>query len=479
MLTKGCKTAIALGCIVVLAGLALMAFIGFYNRYWSDDWCYNRDFKSLGAFGALRGYVEFPGGYSSNRYSLTLFSGLLYLPGLPGTQVMTVLVILLWLGGLYWNFYNLSRISAPIPNSVIFLASSLLLYFTLYISPQRFQILYWRAGVMPYSAAIVFGLYILAIITNQALENKPSRAANILLAPLAFLAGGFSEIGCVLLFSGVLLLFLWAGWARWSKKAWAAKALPGIGIALAFLSLSMLALIISPANARVENVKIINQQPIMVPWLSIKAAGYFVINAIKTLPLPHLVLFIIVAALPAAVPASQGNRPGTKDAVAWLAGSLLATFLLLVAIHAPTIYFYSAPPDPRGQSLARFVMLAGLTLTAWLTGWLTVQKVPKTWLQIAALIVLLTGIAYTARTIPAIYAELPGYISRAEKWDARDAYIRAQQAQGIRLLEVKMIDTAAIDTRDLLRSKDSDRDGWVKSCAAEYYGLDGMRPLAP
>ena len=37
---------ILLGILVTFAGLALLAYMGFYNRYWGDDWCYNRDFKT-------------------------------------------------------------------------------------------------------------------------------------------------------------------------------------------------------------------------------------------------------------------------------------------------------------------------------------------------------------------------------------------------------------------------------------------------
>ncbi len=473
------KTLLILGIVVVLIGLALLAYIGIYNRYWSDDWCYNRDFKTMGVLGALRGYVDFPGGYSSNRYSLTLFSGILYLFGLPGTQAMTALLMALWLGGLYWNFRNLSHLSIPIPPITLLLASSLLLYYVLYLSPQRFQILYWRAGVMPYSAAIVSGLYIFAIITGQMLAEKTSKTLRYFSALLAFLAGGFSEISCVLLVTALGLLFLWAGWSKQRGKAWAIRSFPVITIALFFLVLSMLALILAPANARVEDVKIVSTNPLMVPWLSLQAAAYFVFNSLKTLPLPHFIFILIFGVLPVLFRLFQEQPASIKHPGLCFVVVALVSFLLLVAIHAPTIYFYSAPPDPRGQSLGRFVMLSGLALLAWLAGDRFSRKWSNRWILAGAALVLLAGFAYTARTISTVYAELPGYISRAQQWDVRDLYIRSAQAEGIRLLEVRMIDTAAIDTRDLLRSKSSDREGWSRSCAAEYYGLDGMKPLAP
>ncbi|MBK9781628.1 MAG: hypothetical protein IPP55_16500 [Anaerolineales bacterium] len=72
-----------LGSIAPIIGLGLMIYIGFYNRFWGDDWCYNFDFKTLGIDGAIKTYFmtgpEALRGYANNRYSLTLISGLLYL----------------------------------------------------------------------------------------------------------------------------------------------------------------------------------------------------------------------------------------------------------------------------------------------------------------------------------------------------------------------------------------------------------------
>ncbi|HEX2697304.1 MAG TPA: hypothetical protein VHM28_06305, partial [Anaerolineales bacterium] len=104
MLKKISTVTVVLSCCILLIGLALMAYLGLYNRYWSDDWCYNRDFKSLGVLGTVNTYF-FTGedarrGYSTNRYSLTLLSGLLYLPGVLGTQILAGLIIILWVGGL-------------------------------------------------------------------------------------------------------------------------------------------------------------------------------------------------------------------------------------------------------------------------------------------------------------------------------------------------------------------------------------------
>src|SRR5512132_4418584 len=90
-----------LGLILFLSGLGLFAYLGFYNRYWADDWCYNADLKQLGFWGTIKGYTYITT-YASNRYSLTLFSGLFYALGLLGVQIMTLAVIASWALGLFF-----------------------------------------------------------------------------------------------------------------------------------------------------------------------------------------------------------------------------------------------------------------------------------------------------------------------------------------------------------------------------------------
>src|SRR5215216_6506557 len=100
-----------LGFILFLSGLGLFAYLGFFNRYWADDWCYNADFKQLGFWGTFKGYTYITS-YASNRFSLTLFSGLFYALGLFGVQIMTPLVILLWSLGLFFILVNVQALTS-------------------------------------------------------------------------------------------------------------------------------------------------------------------------------------------------------------------------------------------------------------------------------------------------------------------------------------------------------------------------------
>jgi hypothetical protein len=468
---------VLLGNIVVLAGLALLAYLGFYNRYWSDDWCYSADARILGTIPATFQYFgTAETGYSTNRYSLTFFSALTENTlGMFGNELIATLTIVLWLGGLFWIGLNLSHLLRPFPTGAILLAAALLLFYNLYLSPQRFQILYWRSGVLPYSSAVVFGLLLFGFITQQMNREAPARWINYVIAPLAFIAAGLGEISSVYLFSAATLLLIATWIAKNKKQSWAERSFQILFITWIFLLLGMIALAASPSNVRLGGMDAKQSSLFSVPFLSLRYALDFVIFSLKGLPLPHVIFIGMMTSLAILSNANNASNLTLKRVAVLLAFTALITYLLLVAIQAPSAYFYSATPDPRGKSLARFTLLLGLAVMAWITGTWIAQKTTGKWLMPICVIVMLAGFTYTTRNIKTIYSELEGFIYRAQIWDERDAIIKESKAQGIMLIEVPAIDTNEINTRDMFRSVDKNWDKFQLNCAARYYGVDGLK----
>jgi hypothetical protein len=486
MLKKLPSLTIVLGNIVVLAGLALLAYLGFYNRYWSDDWCYSADARTLGTIPATLQYFKPENtGYSTNRYSLTFFSALTENTlGMFGNQLVATLTIILWLGGLLWTGKNLSRLLRPFPTISILLAAGLLLFYNLYLSPQRFQILYWRSGVLPYSTAVVFGLLLLGLITQQMNREKPASWINFIVAPLAFITAGLGEISCVFLFSATTLLLIAAWIAKKSpvpaggsreKHAWAEKSFQTIFLAWLFLLLGMIALIVSPSNARVAGMDAKRNSLLAVPFVSLRHARDFIVFSLKGLLVPHVIFIGMMVGLAILSTDTNGSNLTIKRVAVLLAFTTLITYLLIVAIQAPSAYFYSAVPDPRGRSLARFTLLLGLAVMAWILGMWIAQKTSSKWFLFVSMVVMFAGFAYTARNITIIYSELDGFVYRAQIWDERDAIIEEAKAQGIMLVEVPVIDTAEINTRDIFRTSGNGWSKFVQSCGSRYYGVDGLK----
>ncbi|MDP1713892.1 MAG: hypothetical protein Q8L41_04025 [Anaerolineales bacterium] len=474
---------ILLGILVTFAGLALLAYMGFYNRYWGDDWCYNRDFKDLGVWKTVNTYFltgeQAHRGYSTNRYTLTLFSGLFYLAGVFGTQIMATLIIMLWLAGMFWVISNFSKMNGAIPKSVILLGSAMLLYFNLYISTQRFQVLYWQAGVH-YSFTLITAVYLLGIITSQMAGGQESKFFKVLIAPLAFLGGGLSEIGSVYLLAGITLTLMVFWYLKRKQVDWAVRTFPTVLMAFVFLMLAMIALIVSPSNSRYGDMSAKPTNLLLVPFLSFRYAANFIIQSFKSLPVPHVVLIFFFACL---AMAARFKLAETLQVSIWKTTmiaslTLIVVWLLISAIQAPSVRFYSTPPDPRGQSLSRFTMLAGMAVIAWHYGQYFHARLPKKWLHILALAGILASIAYTARLIKTNYSELPGFIHRAELWDQRDADIKEAKAQGLQLVEVIVIDMQGIGVQDIMRSRDMEKES-VITCGSEYYGVEAIKAISP
>jgi hypothetical protein len=112
---------------------------------------------------------------------------------------------------------------------------------------------------------------------------------------------------------------------------------------------------------------------------------------------------------------------------------------------------------------------------SWLIGLWLAENISAKWLTLAAALVMLAGLAYTARTIRTIYGELDGFIYRAQVWDERDAIIEEAKAQGIMLVEVPAIDTGEIRTRDMFGSTGKGWTQFSENCGARYYGVDGLK----
>jgi len=478
---KWTRPIILLGTIATIAGLALMAYLGIYNRFWADDWCYNRDFNDLGIIGTVNTYFmtgqEALRGYAVNRYSLTLVSGLLFLLGIFGSKITAILVIGTWLTGIYLNIKNLSRSFFPIPKSLILLISSTLLFFTLYISPQRFQILYWTAGIH-YSLTIITGIYIAACITYQASRKVSNKTVDFLVAPLAFFAGGFSETGCAFLLAvaGIWLAINW--YQKRNNSTWAINTYRTSMIAFTSLALSLIVLAIAPSNQiRTEVISSSPTDLLTTIYLSARFSYDFILDSIRSLPLPHLIFvitFIAISALVNNFPSATNQSNSLQKSVATILLTILILWIVIAAIQAPAVRFYSAPPDPRGKSLARFSMLIGLAVISWIVGKSILMSRYKKIIIGAALAGLLLNSLYVFKASMNIYDELPGYFRRAELWDERNSQIESAIQNGQVEVEVSVIDMFGLGVTDIMKSKEMD-GRWISNCSSEYYGLDAIK----
>jgi hypothetical protein len=465
-----------LGLVLFLAGLGLFAYLGFFNRYWADDWCYNADLKQLGFWGAMKGYTYITT-YASNRFSLTLFSGLFYALGLLGVEIMTLLVIGIWSLGVFFILLNVQRLTAyrfsPLQ---LGLFTAVVIYYSIYLTPHLYQSIYWRSGLLPYTAMIVLGVWTFALITSQASQPTFSVWRIVATATVTFLAGGFSEAGGATLTAILAVDVALCLWFR--QKEWARNSLPIAVVALVSSILAIVVLIAAPTNA--YRLGLYGR-----PSDLLQFAGrllYFTFGFIRSsfldMPLPHLAILATLFLLGLLFHHTNDQHIEARQLTLLLLLVAFLTFLFVAATYAPSAYIEKSPPAPRTRVISRFILTFGIGTIAFLIGHYLRQLSDWRWLEGAAIFLLLATYAYAARSILISAQKIPLYSERALMWDERDALIKQSKADGIMDVNVRGIDGLPVGgIRDFKEKKGV--GFWINQCAARYYGVDNIYATLP
>jgi len=483
------KIIVYLGLALTLGNLVLLAYQGIYNRFWADDWCYNADILHKGLIGAIQGYYTTTT-YSTNRFSLTLFSGLMVPLGIPGVQLLPLGVILLWMGGLYWDVRWLGLFfKFTIDRLTSLLAAVLALNVTLWLAPNQFQILLFRSAVLPYTAPLIGLTWLAGIILRQAINEGPTWPGLVEAGLLAFLVGGFSEIACALLLAGLgLALFLtlikviFQSRQSYDHSPWLNSASNRVVVILSLALIgalaAMMALLLSPMNVLRDLASYGPPATLTaVPLMALKYSYYYIraflsLNrwAVLALGASGLVLGI----------ATSGYQISLRRLLSSLVGMGLVIYLLVAAVHVPTAYIENARlGEERAMIVPAFVMVVGMLAGSWIVGiavrnwrpgW--VEK-PRIWMVGLMLFLALAPIAFVASKYSAALAPIPFFQERALAWDERDATIRQAKAAGQMVVDVHAIDSYA-GVMELYP-----QPNWINTCAASYYGVHQIRATLP
>lgn len=471
------------GNILLVIGFVILAYRGVFNRYWADDWCYNWNFKDLGLIGTLEGYYNILL-YASNRYSLTFFSWVFYNLGIFGVQILPVLVIGLWVGGAYQLSGNLVKLfKAPVGKAERFFLASLLVYATLFMAPNQFQILYWRSAVMPYTFPLLSLLFLLTVITRH--MSKPYRGwwIGLFAGLMAFIAVGFSEIGGTYIMGVLAILLMLVLIFKKRLPHFFQRAVSPLSIALAAGFVALLVLALCPSNELRRVYSYYEMIPLVeLPGLVLSMTVTYIKSYYLGYTLPILMLAVTGAFFSAGKVVTGGGRP----AVSWKKRGLLvfillvSAFLACIAMLLPSAYVeHAVPEEGRAMIIGCFTLTLTTLWLALLAGqWagevISRQKWISGWMLSAAGLLLFLGLAaYAARTYTYPIKTIPFFEKRAQVWDERDATIRQALAEGKRDVDVREIDSYA-GVLEL-----HPQPNWVNGCAAEFYGLDEIRSTIP
>jgi hypothetical protein len=449
--------------LTLLVNLAVTAFAGRFSRLWADDYCYAAVVQRDGLIQGVHYWYQNGG----NRFAAFLAVGVSEFFGQGVVSLLPALLLAGWIGAAYYALKGVVRLAGWRVSRVwLWTAAAGWVFVAVYTSPDRLQTLYWRMGLLHYSLPLV-----LLLIQGGLLLNAPAGLSGRRLALvtaenglLALFSAGLSETAAAMQTS---LYLLTTGWLLLrggaDRRGWSVISIAGLVASL----LAMLIMALSPANAWRQALLPPPPTPMVLVQFVVRYTLDFVLDTLRTLPLPLAVWLGLCAAMGWLLPANRQNQP---QAV-WIAGLLLAAGLLATAAAiAPSAYAGLQYPAGRALMTARFPLLSGLGLAAaaaaiWLKGQLSSSA--QRWLSVSALIILLLVGAYVLRATQLPLSEAQVLAVKAARWDARQAEILSQRAAGSQIIRVREVDVVST-----LEDLTPQPEHWVNSCAADYYQVE-------
>ncbi len=467
---------LALFLILFIALLGGYAIQGIYSRYLQDDYCYGAEVKSQGFFYAQVDSYFNPMPYNSNRYSLTLFSGISESLGGPySVPFLPVLAMISWAGAIYFVLFQWQKTrQKPIPTFLLILVSLVLLFFTLYLSRALYQVLLWRSAMLPYLVPAVINTYLAGRTIQLSRREKSSKKYWIELFLVGFLSAGFSETAAIWQFTlwGLALIF---SFVNRNKSLAARRVIPLILVILAATLVGMICLIVSPVNFDTNRSVNISSPDLVTAILTSLRFGWdFIYDSIKSLVLPFAVVFLF------GFWTGWLAKPEQSHPVRYFLTRMVVVAAICYVISfvsmIPTLLAMASYSGDRALFPAHFILVTGVFSMGWMTSGLFSSLKP-TWTtsrSFSALILMLSlGLfVYTARIAPRIYDDISPLRARAAAWDQRQAGILQAKAQGQMHVNVPAFDSIA-----LVLELRPDEGFWVNVCAAKYYGVAGITAI--
>ena len=469
MKNKMFRSGVFLHVAAMLVYLAVIAYLGTFSRYMSDDYCEAVSTRSSSPLTAVITRYEAGDWRAANRYSNLLFVGITEsLLGWRNIAIVPALMVILWGVGLVLLVKQIRRMAGIEWHGLmdVFLGG-LLAFITILEAPNRFQILYWRSSMATHFAPLVFLNFLVAAMLarlHSARENAAPAWFVLVVFLASFTIGGFSEPPVtVMVTSSVLILaYIWFFIKDGLRK-------PGLFLAGSVFMGAISALAVMAVSPAVS--KLGADAPSFMEWIqrTVEYTYFFQIDTIKTLPIPILFSFLcpaLFAFLTVRQNESANIQAGLKFAIA-----LPFILSILIAAGFSTSAYGQSFPVERARFFAHTLLTITFALEGALLGaWLSRIKLFNTVaFEYAAMLILLVVAVYPFRAVLQVMQDIPEYKTRAQEWDRRDAHIYALREHGQTDLVIPQFG-GIYDVKEL----DNLPTHWVNRCAADYYEVNSI-----
>jgi hypothetical protein len=469
---------LAIGIVTFGMALILYAYLGFFSRYYADDFCLTGGFLTSGFW---KSQISLYTAWSPS-FTGTFLQNLSEFFGRSAIQAWTALVVVLWTSALTWAIVQASRVTRlKVPTGLALLLAEVLVFFTILEAPQQYQSFYWRIGLVGYTLPLVFLALLIGLIFNRVRKADPGRltwGGSVACAALAFFNGGFS-VTYVTLQTGLLALALIAVWLAIRPPSRRNSRML-VGAALVGSLLALLVVAIAPGNA--VRLSTMPTPPHLLPLIRMAVTNsiLFIYISLKDFAFQNVLAVLASMLITYVLYARDKRLSKLRPSSLTLALFLIPTvsFLLVLAVCTPVAYAESSYPDGRVLIEARFIMvfmtiaegaLIGMSLSQF---HLWANEPTPVYLQLILAVVFLVVILYPIYDARKSYLEIPVYRQRAATWDAHNAIIQTSIQQGILDINIHDSQSRSFDSFSGLMEIGSDPSFWVNQCAADFYGAD-------
>ena len=465
--------------VFFLAPIAAHAYIGSFSRFIADDYCSAAIAQSKGVLGGtLHWYKNWTG-----RFSANFLDSLMGYIGPSATPYAPSFALTLWLAALALAAYQfLWKIKGAMRAAMAALLSAAVSFFTLDITPDMAQSLYWGQGMRSVVPPLVFAAALAGLLMRYPDPGAPVKKISIAAGGLiAFIAAGFNETYAVLQICALVLL--WIVFATDKKRAAGRKDIFYlIAAGLAGALIAALLIYLSPGNKirLAWELKEFPATPAGIPMtLRVSAAAFFSFLRGMFLTWPDLLSFLGLVSFSVLAGAFLGNVPSDSGEEGARRGTdillMLPVFaaLLIFSCFIPAAYGLKKAPPGRTLMIPCFVLVCAVLAWGYLAGALASRSLQKeitnrnkAGIKIVIAFMLLLAIS---RTPFAVYNTLqmrPEMSRYARYWDSTNAFIIKARSNGAR----SVIIPAMPNWAGLSENVGPNPNDWANICAGDYYG---------
>jgi hypothetical protein len=475
---------LVIGTVTVGVALLAYAYLGTFSRYYADDYCMSGLVLANGFPKALSILYQ----TWSNRYAGMILISLSEFLGRSAIRFWAVALLALWVPTLAWTLLQAGRMARLVLSKWMALVLAVItVFFTVMESPQLYQTLFWRIGLVTYSLPLVFLTLLVGLILNGMIKASDRQRARLGLVlgligsfAIALFAGGFSETYVALQTGllGLTLLLILLG----AKGKTRRNGLLWLGVSLAGSLIAMLIVISAPGNA-VRQANMPSSPGVLeLLYSSASNAFIFIYISLRDYSFQTVLLFLLSMLLAYEFVTSNAVSLGVRPSrlVLTLLAAPVIGYLLITAICAPSVYAESSYPEQRALMEARFLMVLLVSVEGLIIGIGLGQlhklsnEIPPFYLRAFVVLVSIAILLYPLYDARKVYAQVPEYRARAAAWDGRDTKIRSDKAQGLENIVVQEFDAVSG-----IQEMNSDTSFWVNGCAAQFYGVRTIEAKLP